>query len=323
MAASMVAVEAVDVEDADDELVLVPSASPHLRPLPADRHPAAPLHGPLHGTDAAQLFSDSEVSDEGELEAAKARAAADSLDQERAQTACELCQGSLGARPLRLAACRHALCECCVLRTVYVLSECPICDAPVKRPGRRHVGTPANDAESVTPQPSASEAELEYADAAAARARAAADAALILEYGNEATPAAGAKTMYKTFVRVLQANDGGAIKRVTFNINPSFERPTATVDRPKTKRLGFTFEYAMVRPYPCFMRVEFADGGAPLSIEYRVSDAKAGERRIARRIAIDPRKLKGQKPQGQARQNQEKGRGHHHRSLRGGSECVG
>ena len=89
---------------------------------------------------------------------------------------------------------------------------------------------------------------------------------------------------------------------VTFNINPSFERPTATVDRPKTKRLGFTFEYAMVRPYPCFMRVEFADGGAPLSIEYRVSDAKAGERRIARRIAIDPRKLKGQKPQGQARQ---------------------
>ena len=151
MAASMVAVEAVDVEDADDELVLVPSASPHLRPLPADRHPAAPLHGPLHGTDAAQLFSDSEVSDEGELEAAKARAAADSLDQERAQTACELCQGSLGARPLRLAACRHALCECCVLRTVYLLNECPVCATRVQRGGSKKVGGPHGDASALTP----------------------------------------------------------------------------------------------------------------------------------------------------------------------------
>ena len=75
--------------------------------------------------------------------------------------------------------------------------------------------------------------------------KAAADAALLIEYGNEARPAGG-KTAYTTFVRVLRKGKAGSdIKRVSFNINPSFDRPTATVDRANDPKLGFAFEYAM------------------------------------------------------------------------------
>jgi hypothetical protein len=84
---------------------------------------------------------------------------------------------------------------------------------------------------------------------------------------------------------------------VSFNINPGFDRPTAVVDRPNDKALGFAFEYAMARPYPCFMRLEFVGDTPPLTIEYYVATPESGKR-IARRIAIAqplkvPRSRKG------------------------------
>ena len=155
------------------------------------------------------------------------------------------------------------------------------------------VGLPRSDAESVTQQP-ASEALAEEADAAAAMLKAAANAALLLEYGNEARPA-GSKTAYTTFVRVLRKGKAGSdIKRVSFNINPSFDRPSETVDRPNDQKLGFAFEYAMAREYPCFMSVEFAEG-PPLTIEYWVRSPNDGSRRVARRLAIAPASRKAKR----------------------------
>ena len=155
------------------------------------------------------------------------------------------------------------------------------------------VGLPRSDAESVTQQP-ASEALAEEADAAAAMLEAAADAALLLEYGNEARPA-GSKTAYTTFVRVLRKGKAGSdIKRVSFNINPSFDRPSETVERPNDQKLGFAFEYAMAREYPCFMSVEFAEG-PPLTIEYWVRSPNDGSRRVARRLAIAPASRKAKR----------------------------
>merc|ERR1712097_83437 len=101
----------------------------------------------------------------------------------------------------------------------------------------------------------------------------------------------GAKTTFKTFVRVLKKGDGTDIKRVSFNINPQFDRPTATVDKPNDA-LGFTFEYAMAREYPCFMRIEFMDG-SPLTIEYYVSNVEDGKKRVAWRLAIAQSQPKG------------------------------
>ena len=90
---------------------------------------------------------------------------------------------------------------------------------------------------------------------------------------------------------------GSDIKRVSFNINPSFDRPTETVDRPNDQKLGFAFEYAMARDYPCFMSVEFAEG-PPLTIEYWVSSPNDGSRRVARRLAIAPAALRKAKKKG-------------------------
>ena len=245
------------------------------------------------GEDAEQLFSDSEVSDADEAEAAAARDAAESLARERAQTACEQCSGSLGAHPLRLSTCRHALCECCVLNTVVLFNECPICGTHVHRHGHsKTVGLPVGDEDSVTPQPYATDEDAERAQAAAQSTRRRAETALLLEYGNEAVATSGGKTAYKTFVRVLRrAGTGSAdtIRRVTFNINPSYDRPTAIVDRPNDKVLGYTFDYAMGREYPCVVRVEFVER-PPLTIEYFVRDCckeSSGEcRQVAWRLAV-------------------------------------
>jgi hypothetical protein len=243
-----------------------------------------------------ELFSDSEASDEDEAEAEQERAAAKALAAERAETACKRCNGSLGARPVRLAACRHALCECCVLQTTYIFGECPVCGVHAAVGSGKAVGMPKGAADSVTPQPCVTNGAATDEAAAvelAQTARVMADRALLLEYGNTVKPDGAGKTAFKTFVRVLRRGEGSEITRVSFNINPSFNRPTAVVDKPNDKSLGFTFEYAMARKFPCFMKVEFADGLAPgLTIEYSVQTPADGKGCVAHRLAIAPSKLK-------------------------------
>ena len=269
-----------------DELVPVEEHGLSSSPAPARKV----LVLPEDQADEA-LFSDSEASDEDAMEAKAASEAAAKHAAEIAQTACDLCTGSLGPRPLRLATCRHALCECCVLQSVYLLSTCPCCGECVQRTGKQSaIGMPRSDVDSVAPQLFASDAEAEEVEVAAQAAKAKAKAAVLLEYGNTSRPAGG-KTTYTTFVRVLRGGDANvAIKRVGFNINPSYDKATQTVNRPNDKRLGFAFGYAMGRPYPCVMTVEFeGDTMPPLTINYYVSNvASAGAESgcVARRLAI-------------------------------------
>lgn len=246
-------------------------------------------------SDDTDRFSDSEASNVDEIEEAAALAEAELLQQELGQTSCDLCGCSLGAHPIRLVTCRHALCGTCALRSVFVFCECPVCGRTVERGGKRAVGMPQGDAQSVTAQQQVDEAAAFDDESRMAKAKTMAKEALLLEYGNTAS-AKGAKTSFKTYARVVAGR--GSIKKVSFNINPSFDRQTEVVEHANDSHLGFTFEYAMARPYPCHLKVEFAKDVPPLTIEYRVRTLEdfQGMPCFSRRVAIDmPIKLRGKR----------------------------
>jgi len=254
-----------------------------LRPKPLDE-----CGGPWgRAAGAAPLFSDDEASDEDADDDAAEAAAAEQRADELAQTCCALHGGALGAAPIRLVGCRHALCASCARRTVCLFGECPVCDAAVQRRRRKLPSLPDADDGSVTAQPLGGLSVRASADANAAQAQMA--SALVLEYGSAATPcgrdAAGRKMSYTTFVRVVAGGTNAAIRRVGFNINPDYDQPTATLDRPSDPQRGFTFEYAMGRPYSCFIALEWAQGVElpPVLIEFRVQP----EPRVARRLAFE------------------------------------
>lgn len=103
---------------------------------------------------------------------------------------------------------------------------------------------------------------------------------LILEYGNvvtkskpatkakvanEVSKASSQKIEFTTFVREASREIGNncrigsfpPIARVEFNINPSFAKPTAVQKRSNDKKLGYSFNYAMTRSYPCIITIHF------------------------------------------------------------------
>lgn len=135
------------------------------------------------------------------------------------------------------------------------------------------LGAPVSDDASVTAQSEGPEAAA--AEAAAVEAtQLVKKRVMLLEYGNSAVEV-GRRTVFKTFLRVVRGGESAAIRRVTFNINPGYDRPTASLDRPNDKVAGydaFCFEYSMGRPFPCHIAADFApaSGLAPLTIEYRV-----------------------------------------------------
>lgn len=108
---------------------------------------------------------------------------------------------------------------------------------------------------------------------------------LVLQYGNTSS-GRGSKRSYTTFLKVVQAEGGppekGSVLKVDFNINPGYAKPTATAKEPNDKSLGFAFEYAMARAYPCHMTVHFKpELGLPkLIIEHYVRDEPKTSRRI-------------------------------------------
>ena len=76
--------------------------------------------------------------------------------------------------------------------------------------------------------------------------------------------------------------DKGSVAKVDFNINPGYSKPTASLKESNDKTLGFTFEYAMARAYPCHMTIHFkSELGLPkLVIEHYVQDEPKTTRRI-------------------------------------------
>jgi len=202
--------------------------------------------------------------------------------RESMQHDCDLCCKPLVNR-IRLARCRCALCACCVERTVLYTRQCPRCgDAPLEV------------AQSVV-KSDLSEEEQESAAAFLQMGRQSIDGVdrqleyldrlqmerihatrLVLEYGNTASPSSStsSKILFRTFLRVLSgignysAKTQMPVRRVDFNINPGYDKPTATASTgplsssngssafdKKTKT--FSFEYAMAREFPCWMTVVF------------------------------------------------------------------
>ena len=71
-----------------------------------------------------------------------------------------------------------------------------------------------------------------------------------------------------------------AIVSVGFNINPGYDKPTATVTAPRRDG-AFAFEFAMGRGYPNVLTVKFKPelGAPPLIIDYYVQECKTRRQR--------------------------------------------
>lgn len=238
------------------------------------------------------VLFDADDDAEARAEAAAAAEAA-ARAGELLQDDCDRCGGALldAPAPVRLPACRHVLCPACVVRTLVYHRTCPVCTAPTDgaagvqlsgdgatrwdddelaaRLADRHAGSDRFDAQR-------------HAHAAALR-EAQESAVVVLEIGNTSSSATGRSTQ-KTFVRVagkgVQFGSAAArrgyakvpaplIKRVDFNINPGYAKPTARVSSPE-RGVGFALERALAFTYPCHATVHFADALAlpPVTLEY-------------------------------------------------------
>jgi len=187
------------------------------------------------------------------------------------------------------AKCRCALCACCVERTLRYTRQCPACNETVTFTGARTVVSDAKELQrrlSLHPPCPESEAQRRYlTQLQLARTRV---SRIVVEYGN-VSRSDGNKISFTSFVKVVFTEGSlaskSAVARVDFNINPSYNKPTASAKEPNDKRLGFTYEYSMARRYPCVMTVHFLSGlDLPkLQINYEVVEAP----KLARRIIVE------------------------------------
>ncbi|CAK9018797.1 unnamed protein product [Durusdinium trenchii] len=225
--------------------------------------------------------------DDEERQEREAKEAAALLQQEATQSQCDFCRKPL-IQPIRLSRCRCALCACCVEVTVRYMRECPVCESAVDVKAGKVTSDASNEllahvedrvaraGEEIAEQQGVLQ---QLVDARQASQR------LVLQYGNTSS-GRGSKRSYTTFLKVVQAEGGpsekGSVLKVDFNINPGYAKPTATAKEPNDKSLGFAFEYAMARAYPCHMTVHFKpELGLPkLIIEHYVRDEPKTSRRI-------------------------------------------
>eukprot|EP00397_Hematodinium_sp_SG-2012_P004277 GEMP01004288.1.p1 GENE.GEMP01004288.1~~GEMP01004288.1.p1 ORF type:complete len:1118 (+),score=289.91 GEMP01004288.1:86-3439(+) len=257
------------------------------------------------------LFTDTEDEDElgeEEKDMKAAKLAKEKKQREATQENCDLCRKPL-LNWVRLARCRCAICACCVERTILYTRQCPACGESVKtvkgvvvsdageeeqrrhaedtdvvsRNDCAHVGRPATRNDMHEQQQYLNELQLARIDMWR----------VVIEYGN-ISDMGGAKTDYTTFCKHVVVRRGAGdgcspqgktkaptIARVDFNINPGYSKPTASLNAANDKVLGFAFNYAMARGYPCVMTLHFEDGVVPdVRIDYHVQDVSSVKRRI-------------------------------------------
>ena len=236
------------------------------------------------------FFSDDESDEDEEAAAAAAEAAArDQAVAELAQCECELCGQELGNRAVRLVRCRHALCESCCEWSLPHFEQCPVCDSSVARSTRRK--SKKSQAAGL-PAPESDAARLSLQPPSAVSVNPPPRQVLVLQYGNtrcEKTAGGTGKTNYSTFVKVTDG-DRAAIDRVSFNINPAYAKPTASLKACNCGGGVFSFDYAMARAYPCYITVDFKPqvGLPPLTIEYTVQEQRKFTRRLALQLPSQP-----------------------------------
>ena len=219
-----------------------------------------------HGQSISKGMDEDDDEDDEERQAREAKEAAALLEQEATQKDCDFCRKPL-VQPVRLTKCRCALCACCVEVTVRYMRECPVCDTPVDVKGGKVVSDASPELlaqleERAKSSDCGTDGQLallqQLVDVRQESQR------LVLQYGNTSS-GSGSKRTYTTFFKVVSAEGGvsekGSVLKVDFNINPGYAKPTSTAKEPNNK-LGFTFEYAMARAYPCHMTVHFTSSGS-------------------------------------------------------------
>jgi len=241
---------------------------------------------------------DSLSEDEDEKAERRFQEAQELKRRENAQEDCDLC-GEILLDPIRLEGCRCALCGPCAEKWVRYMRDCPVCNSVMKRP--KPSAFPNIDCQELKIQvenrlqaiahgSSHPSKWLESAKAQSSRYLKCLDrnsnsTVVVLEYGNSTERCGSSKFTFDTRVRIVQTVNlkGGKkdtiIQKVSFNINPTYDKPTKVVNQPDRKGI-FSFSYTMGRAFPCVVKVHFQDsiGVAPLEIDYCVQEAPCKRR---------------------------------------------
>jgi hypothetical protein len=276
----------------------------------------------------SRLFSDTsndtslDSDEEEDRKQQQKHLANEKRQRELSQDTCDLCRKALfftGAPWVRLVTCRCAICPCCVERTILFTRFCPVCgDGPLQLQ-KSTVLSDVSDEEIHAASAKIQNCfeanfgmQQQFSYLSALQLERAQSNRVVLEYGSTAMQAGG-KTTYTTFLRVINITSRGSSKesdtisvtRVDFNINPGFDKPTATVSKKDAKNQGklYEFEYSMARRFPCFMIISFGSEDISnsassavnatlpkLKIEYMVQDSPHAESTLPytfkRRIVI-------------------------------------
>ena len=128
--------------------------------------------------------------------------------------------------------------------------------------------------------------------AASAERSAPPDRVLVISYGNTSEATSSGKTNYSTHVQIVHG-ERSALSKVSFNINPGYKKPTATLAAPNGTRGRWSFDYAMARPYPCEITLQFKNGLPPLTLKYRVQDQTKFARRLAVELSLESKATGG------------------------------
>jgi predicted esterase len=264
-----------------------------------------------------QLFEGHDDRSDSEDEEDRAerlhKAAMEKAHHETMQTDCDLC-GEILVDPIRLQACRCGLCGCCAEQWVRYMRDCPVCGVVMKR--QKGDIFPCVDCDDlrievesrlerlamdgdvdgkVSTQKVAARAQCQAYSRCVHERKCA--SRIVLEYGN-VTNRRGAKCTFDTSVHIVQVENcqglqkAAAIQKVTFNINPSYEKPTKVLTAPNEKGV-FLFSYSMGRAFPCVMTIYFqaSIGLAPLEIDYVVQDHSCKKRIVLDLPASPAKKL--------------------------------
>uniref|UniRef100_A0A0G4ICS9 Kinesin motor domain-containing protein n=1 Tax=Chromera velia CCMP2878 TaxID=1169474 RepID=A0A0G4ICS9_9ALVE len=272
--------------------------------------------GMPEGTGEGQVVSSlfGEEGEDSDSEEAQARQRRKKKEEERekereeTQTHCDRCMKVLVA-PVRLRVCGCALCGACLLTSVPFTGQCPSCQSSAQGQSWASVSSSDKELPSVAERETAIEMRRRLEEGkrneteeeerkrgeqesllSALRVSLSSSVVVVVEFGNDfsALPGGGGKTNYRTFVRFLKTEPSNAvsqlqtkavINKATFNINPGFSKPTATVQGKDAGKGGteFSFEYAMARPFPCYVTLFWKDSLLPLppvELQYVVQQAE-------------------------------------------------
>ncbi|GAB5369704.1 hypothetical protein AAMO2058_001428300 [Amorphochlora amoebiformis] len=198
------------------------------------------------------------------------------------QRSCMRCTRSLMS-PRRVTACRHVHCAHCAARCLDLHMRCGVCGVDIttsdKKVDLEHQALLANVKSDKNQSQDVSEASFQAESKSEAKKQIPHEPypekgsrCLVLEIGNTAEEIGGGKFRQNTYLSAvggLRMWDGTSsikkksiqkglrcIKKVEWNINPGYDKPTASLSKPNSNS-GYTLERTLTFSYPCFATVYF------------------------------------------------------------------